>query len=703
MNYLATIGMVLGALFAFAILLNLINIFQAGGKRPDGRSMAQILGKDPEKATVDDIEKLSRREKMQLFYAAEEPRFQEIEGEFAARILSGGILGAASAWFTHHIFPTGRITLDTHWIGKGFHAQGVEEGRGYNIFSIGGVAGKKRDLRTREMETHMGATKVGWDGKKSFHLDYSAHNGGPVRSMRDEIRKVNDRLFIGAGYMGLGGGSWNPAPFVLIGPPKPWVGPDPHKTTLSERVETTSGADHGKVFIKRCESYDRDLIQAAIREGMAALGYQPDGNVFVKPNVVFATKNGRYGDTAYTNPAVVGATLVVLSQAPGVDRVDMGEKTAIGYPTRLTYRYAGYYDELRSVRRNARTPVDIFCIDECLRDRVFVGGMVHDTLRIARKMARADTKVYLPKLKCHCVSTMTGAVKLNIGICSDDERAIRHDFMLNDKIVDLLAVGYPDFIVMDAIEVGVGNEAVPTPRKLGLLVMGTNPMSVDMVGARLLGYDGMDVPYLKRAVERGYRPESLADVLLCGDLQTVEELDQAAGRLLPHDDGYTSWQNIEKELARLHSPIRFYWGYTKADKSRCETGCVMGAKMFFGFLERYAGERAFKKARPVVMIIGNIEETIDARGQEAFLIGSCSRATVINARKITRIDNCFTTAVDIAQVIRGRLGIPAPILDPGQVLPLVGAMSSAAVMKLLNFRYFQDIWQFVIRGLQKRI
>jgi Domain of unknown function (DUF362) len=36
--------------------------------------------------------------------------------------------------------------------------------------------------------------------------------------------------------------------------------------------------------------------------------------------------------------------------------------------------------------------------------------------------------VYLPKLKCHCVSTMTGAVKLNIGICSDDERAIRYDF-----------------------------------------------------------------------------------------------------------------------------------------------------------------------------------------------------------------------------------------------------------------------------------
>ena len=31
--------------------------------------------------------------------------------------------------------------------------------------------------------------------------------------------------------------------------------------------------------------------------------------------------------------------------------------------------------------------------------------------------------------------------------------------MLNEKIVDLLVAGYPDFIVMDAIDVGMGNEA----------------------------------------------------------------------------------------------------------------------------------------------------------------------------------------------------------------------------------------------------
>lgn len=459
-----------------------------------------------------------------------------------------------------------------------------------------------------------------------------------------------------------------------------------------------------RVVIRRCEAYDREKIRTIVQSGMDELGFRPTGRVYVKPNVVFSTKDGKYGSTAYTHTAVVGASIEALSNPVTVDRIDLGEKTAIGYPTRLNYKYAGYYDEIKRVKNKTRLRTGIFCIDEERRDRVFVGGRVHDNLRITRKMARSDHKVYLPKLKCHCVSTMTGAVKLNIGICSDDERAIRHDFLLNDKIVDLLSVGYPDFIIMDAIDVGVGNEAVPTPRKLGLIIMGTNPMAVDLVGARLLGYDLADVPYLKRAVERGYQPASLNEVEISGDLESIDDLDEAAKRLMPYDDEYHSWQDIHHELKRLESPIRFFWGYTnKADRIRCETGCVMGAKMFFGFQERYAGAEAFRKAAPVVMVIGKIDRPIDAGGQEAFLIGSCAEATIVNAKKITRIDNCFTTAVDMAQTIRGRLGLPAPIMDPAEVLPLVSNMLISSLVKTYKMRYFQDILHFLTKGLQKRI
>jgi hypothetical protein len=44
--------------------------------------------------------------------------------------------------------------------------------------------------------------------------------------MRDEIRKINDKLYIGMGAMAASGGTINPMPFILSGDQAPWVGPD---------------------------------------------------------------------------------------------------------------------------------------------------------------------------------------------------------------------------------------------------------------------------------------------------------------------------------------------------------------------------------------------------------------------------------------------------------------------------------------------
>lgn len=216
----------IAVLIGLMLLLNLINIVQAGGKRPDGRSMAQILGADPETATFEDVENLSRKETMQLFYAATPPANSTLNGEYQAKLSSGGILGGASAFFTHHLFPTGRFTRHTRWIGKAFTSDDEEKGHGYNIFKDAPRDASEKILRLRPMRTCISRSKVGKDGKPAFYLDYHWDNKGTVHSMRDEIRQINPNLFIGAGYMGLGGGPINPAPFFLIGPPTSWVGRD---------------------------------------------------------------------------------------------------------------------------------------------------------------------------------------------------------------------------------------------------------------------------------------------------------------------------------------------------------------------------------------------------------------------------------------------------------------------------------------------
>ncbi|MFC1889154.1 DUF362 domain-containing protein, partial [Thermodesulfobacteriota bacterium] len=465
----------------------------------------------------------------------------------------------------------------------------------------------------------------------------------------------------------------------------------------------TGNADN-RVLVLRCEQYERDAIRGNLADGMAEFGYRPSGKVFVKPNVVFSFKPEMYGEHAWTHRTVVGAALETISGRDGVERVDLGENAAVGMPTRLCFHHAGYYDEVRHVRARTGRQVDIFCIDEEPRDSVFVGGVVHDNLRIPRKMARADCCVYLPKLKCHCVSNMTGAVKLNIGICSDDERSIRHDFLLDEKIVDLLTPGYPDFIVMDAIEIGVGNEALPTPRNLGVILMGRNPVAVDLVAARLLGFGLDDVPYLEAAVRRGYGPASLEAIDIRGDFESIDDLDRRARCIMPHDDEYFRWQDINREMKRLDSPIRLAWGpYLEGGGDRCLTGCVMGLKMFLAFFESYAGPRAFARAKPSVFVVGVQSETIDARGGDVFLIGSCARADIVNAGHVTRIDKCFTTAGDLMQTISHRLGMPSPFLDPSFALPYLGALSTAFLRKCVSMRYLQDILHFITKKLTRRV
>jgi hypothetical protein len=216
---------ILAGAAAFSNLaLTAVNILQAGPRKPDGRTMGEILGKDPAQAFVEDVKRLSRSETMQLFYAAETPDFRSMQGEYQAEVLKGGVLGPASIYFTHHIFPTGNITLDTHWEGKAFLPAEKTSGYGYNLFSAGPTSGQRQVLRTRKFRTWIGPTTIGKDEKDSFHLDYSTFNTGLIHSMHDEVRQINEHLFICAGYMALGGGPINPAPFVLIGPPSAWVG-----------------------------------------------------------------------------------------------------------------------------------------------------------------------------------------------------------------------------------------------------------------------------------------------------------------------------------------------------------------------------------------------------------------------------------------------------------------------------------------------
>ncbi len=180
-------------------------------------TIEQILGKPAEEVRLEDMRGLSRRQVLDLFHAADAPEFKKIKGEYKAEILPAGPFAAVAAFYTHKLFGPG------HWEGKAFFPFSDRSGWGYNIFSVNRKS-RETMARTCKMNTCHGLSNI--DNKCSLHLDYAAHNGFLNHTMHDEIRRINDELYIGMGYMSVGGGPANPAPFVLFDRPSKWVGPD---------------------------------------------------------------------------------------------------------------------------------------------------------------------------------------------------------------------------------------------------------------------------------------------------------------------------------------------------------------------------------------------------------------------------------------------------------------------------------------------
>lgn len=193
----------------------IISFLLMGRRGWGGESMGDVLGVAPAKATLDDVKKLNMRQVMQLFHAAPAPDFETIKGEYKAEVLEVGPLAFAAKFITHNIFGPG------HWEGKGFFPFESNKGRGYNLFM---PKNSEHPARVREMDTRVGISSI--DDRDSFHLDYSQYNRFMIGTMSDEIRRINDTLLIGVGFMSIGGGPCNPAPFVVVGKPTKWVGPD---------------------------------------------------------------------------------------------------------------------------------------------------------------------------------------------------------------------------------------------------------------------------------------------------------------------------------------------------------------------------------------------------------------------------------------------------------------------------------------------
>ena len=418
-----------------------------------------------------------------------------------------------------------------------------------------------------------------------------------------------------------------------------------------------------RVILRRCETINPSVIRSIVSESLQDLGVRPTGRVFIKPNVV--TANRAYIHHSYTNPHLV-AEVINWARTHGAAQVTVGESGGFGIPSRLFLSEAGYLD----LRR-----LDAHVVDLNTEPTVRVPlsrGMHHHSMLLARSLHDADFLLWMPKLKYHICCTTTCALKLNIGILTHQERMLYHDDRLDEKIIDMLEVGYPDAVVTDAVEIGHGYESAPQALHLGVIMVADDPVAMDVVANRVLGYEPADCRHLMIAHERGYGPPDLEQVQIEGDVTLDELRAKTAG--------------IESEYQDIHkvkTPIRFYCGTDDERDRFCHGGCLAAVKGALGTIDkRRPGSVA--RAKPGAIVTGVYRGNVDAGDGVALLIGRCTRVEgEINARKIKRLGGCPIGAKQLLIAIPMSFGLPSPMLDLVDSLKFIAFSIDKALRRLV--------------------
>lgn len=273
-----------------------------------------------------------------------------------------------------------------------------------------------------------------------------------------------------------------------------------------------------RVAVIRCDVYDVDKIESGLARALELLGgidaivkargETAAGPLLVKPNLLAAEQPG---SVAVTHHAVFEAVCRALRD--GNRRMTYGDSPAI-HSTAAAARSCGI--------RAAADRVGVEEVSFRESDRtVFEGGNQNKVFPIARACRDAAAIVNVAKLKTHGFMTMTAAVKNMFGCVSGLEKARFHARLEDPRqfarmIVDLCLYLSPPISIVDAIDAMEGNgPRNGSPFHIGAILVSTDPVAADTVGARLLGIDPAEVPTI--AEGHGAGLGSMTNIELVGD------------------------------------------------------------------------------------------------------------------------------------------------------------------------------------------
>ncbi len=262
-------------------------------------------------------------------------------------------------------------------------------------------------------------------------------------------------------------------------------------------VAPTPGLKHN-VSVVRAMSYSKDLTDIVKRILVDHRVAVQGKRVVLKPNLVEFSEHTPIN----THPVLVasvrdafyslGAADVRIAEGPGHRRMTLDMASAAGYFEAISKFESGFTDlNLDDVQ-----PVEIVRPFSTLKK-----------LYLPETVLRCDLLVSMPKMKTHHWVGATLSMKNLFGVVPGGvygwPKNILHWAGIPECIADLHGIFPKQFCIVDGIEGMEGNGPIlGTPKRMGVIVAGAHPPSVDATCCQVMKIDPNRIGYLHLITQR---------------------------------------------------------------------------------------------------------------------------------------------------------------------------------------------------------
>ena len=270
------------------------------------------------------------------------------------------------------------------------------------------------------------------------------------------------------------------------------------------------------VSVVPLSEYSPESARAALLSALLPLEFdrliEGKKTVVIKANLVAAMKPE---EAATTHPVLLAALTDIL--------VEKGCEVIVGDSPGGLYNAAfvgRVYNKtgMRELISHGASLNEDFSEKAC----EFPEGKVLKSFTYTAYLDKADLIINFCKLKSHGMMGMSCAAKNMFGVIPGVIKPEYHfrfpkyeDFA--DMIVDLDEYFHPEISIADAVIGMEGNgPTAGTPKAINCILASRSPHNLDMVAAKILGFERSELPILDAAYKRGMTPESYEGVKLFG-------------------------------------------------------------------------------------------------------------------------------------------------------------------------------------------